>query len=188
MIDDLLELSSIESGRIKIHTEKTNVRKLTHECIRLIQPLAAARDINIQHNLDSAAAAYILVDQTRFKQVIINLLSNGIKYNKTGSLVSVDLRQNDEQVCITVSDTGPGLTKEQQKRLFLPFERIYNNTDVEGSGIGLNICKHLTELMGGHVGVNSKYRSGSQFWLEFPLYRSETVENYTREAADTETQ
>ncbi len=184
LIDDLLEVSAIETGRIKILPIKTNVCAISHACITMLRPLAQHKAIRFQHNLDELTAVYINADPTRLKQIIINLLSNAIKYNNAGSLISLELTTDATAMRLSLSDNGPGLTKAQQKRLFLPFERIYDYPDIEGTGIGLNICKHLTELMNGRIGVNSKYRSGSQFWLEFPLAIESTVSIDDQETVD----
>lgn len=169
LMDDLLEISTIESGKITIRPEKTNINALAQECIALIQPLAHRKAITVQDELQNSPPVYIHVDPTRLKQVMINLLSNAIKYNKQGGDVSVSMEINDNKARIAVTDTGPGLTEDQQNRLFLPFERLYAQAGIDGSGIGLNICKHLTEMMGGRIDVKSQYRNGSQFRLEFSL-------------------
>jgi len=186
LIDDLLELSTIESGHIKIRYERINICELALDCVNMIFPQTGRKNILIRHNLHTCPATYIQIDATRLKQIIINLLSNAIKYNQSGSEITLGIETDTDTVRITVSDTGTGLTKQQQQRLFLPFERINQDVNIQGSGIGLNICKHLTELMGGKIGVNSKYRTGCQFWLEFPLDSHAAIVDFTHETTESD--
>jgi signal transduction histidine kinase len=109
-------------------------------------------------------------DRMRLRQVMINLLSNAIKFNQVGGRVGVSVVVQGDVAELRVQDTGPGLTEEQQSRLFRPFERL--NADqhqVEGTGIGLALSRHLMTLMGGHIGVHSTPGHGAVFWVRVPL-------------------
>jgi CheY-like chemotaxis protein len=133
-------------------------------------PLAAQRPVTIRHDLDPCDG-YILADRQRLRQVLLNLISNAIKYNLTGGTVHItcstvagtDLR-------ISVTDTGPGIAPDKLGRLFVAFDRLGAETShVEGTGLGLALSKHLIEAMGGAIGIESTVDVGSTFWIELPL-------------------
>lgn len=112
----------------------------------------------------------ILADNVRLKQVLLNLLSNGVKYNSINGKLTISFRELDDNTSrVTVSDTGHGLSEEEQNQLFEPFNRLgAEHTTTEGSGIGLVITKKMVELMGGCIGVESNVGQGSAFWVQLP--------------------
>lgn len=176
LINEVLDLARVESGQMTVSLEQVALRPLLEECLTLVRPQAQARDVRL---LDVACgdAWQVRADRTRLKQVFLNLLSNAIKYNQTAGVVSVGCVLEDEGICIRFSDTGAGLTSEQQARLFVPFERLDagEHHHVEGTGIGLALSKRLMTLMGGQIGVESQVGEGSTFWVRLPRAQDGTA-------------
>ena len=172
LINEVLDLARIEAGRFNINPEPIALRALIVDCLALIRPQAEARGIRI--SIHSSAAeqdcdAQVLADGTRLKQVLINLLSNAVKYNRDQGELSVVCVNLGGSVQIRISDTGAGLSPEQQTRLFVAFERLdADRSATEGTGIGLALSKRLVELMRGEIGVESSPGSGSTFWFTLP--------------------
>jgi signal transduction histidine kinase len=130
--------------------------------------MADKHNIKISIELNSFEREKILGDRKRIKQILLNFLSNAIKYNQEAGTVTINAETpRQDKLRILISDTGKGLTELEQQSLFNSFERLgANKTDIEGTGLGLSITKQLAELMGGKVGVNSTVGKGSTFWLE----------------------
>jgi PAS domain S-box-containing protein len=168
MINDLLDLSRIESGKLAFAVEATPLRPLVERAMQIVQPMLAAQQIDM-HKPD-VPDLHVLADAARLRQVLINLLSNAIKYNRPGGRVDIECRQlADERLQLRVTDTGPGLSTAQISKLFRPFERLGAEFGaVDGAGIGLALSKQLSELMGGELGVESTPGQGSTFWIELP--------------------
>ncbi len=171
LINEVLDLARIESGNINFSREKIGLRSLVDECLALVASQATRLDISLSRAPIPDDAA-LQADSTRLRQVLLNFLSNAIKYNRHGGSVHVALGRGEalpNSWRITVSDSGKGLSPEQQEQLFQPFNRLgAEHSGIEGTGIGLAISKRLIELMGGQVGVASQPGSGSTFWLELP--------------------
>ncbi len=168
LINEILDLAAIESGKLSISLEPVSLRELLHECQSMIEPLALRRSVHMQFPA-SCGDFHVHADRTRIKQVLINLLSNAIKYNSVGGSVLVDCSEKPAtgHVRITVTDTGPGLAPEKLTQLFQPFNRLgQEGTGEEGTGIGLVVSKRLIELMDGAIGVESTVGVGSIFWVE----------------------
>jgi len=167
LINEILDLALIESGKLSLSIEPISLSEVMHECQAMIEPQAQKRAISVSfprfENL-----CFVKADRTRLKQVLINLLSNAIKYNKIGGTVSVGCILDDsKRVRICVRDSGAGLNSEMQAQLFQPFNRLgKENSAEEGTGIGLVVCKRLVELMGGTIGAESTVGEGSMFWIE----------------------
>jgi len=169
LINEVLDLSKIESGRLDVTMEKVVISNLLPQCLVLIEPALKAQQVKLVNNMSHTDYS-VQADFTRFKQVLLNLLSNAIKYNSTQGCITIDSELIDKQrLRICVSDTGDGLTKEQIDKLFTSFERLNPKLNVEGTGIGLVITKKLIELMGGSIGVDSVPSKGSTFWVELRL-------------------
>ncbi|HEX2797837.1 MAG TPA: ATP-binding protein [Immundisolibacter sp.] len=167
LINEILDLALIESGRLLLSQEPMALDEVLRDCQAMIEPLANKYRVTLSFcHFD--APCYVRADRTRVKQVLINLLSNAIKYNHAGGAVVVECSvQSDQRVRISVKDTGQGLEPDQLARLFEPFNRLgQENGSEEGTGIGLVMTKRLVELMGGAIGVASTVGTGSVFWVE----------------------
>lgn len=170
LINEILDLAVIESGKLSLSLEPISLAEVMQECRAMIEPQAQKRSIGITFPRFDMPC-FVKADRTRVKQVLINLLSNAIKYNTAGGAVVVDYAASAPQrMRISVRDSGKGLTAEQLSQLFQPFNRLGQETSIEeGTGIGLVVCKRLIELMGGAIGVESTVGEGSVFWLELNL-------------------
>lgn len=184
LINEILDLALIESGKLMMLQETINLSEVLRDCQLMIIPQAEARGITILFP-DSMHELYLDADKTRIKQVMINLLSNAIKYNCEDGTVTVACEiTKDHLMHVSVSDTGPGLAPEMLEQLFQPFNRLGQEASgAEGTGIGLVVTKQLVELMGGRIGVHSEVGAGSTFWFELPLSVESTAS--TSVAGDT---
>jgi PAS domain S-box-containing protein len=174
LIGDILDLARVESGQLSLAIEPVNPASLLKECLDMVQPLAQSRDVTLMPvqglEAPTSQGLQLLADRMRLRQVMINLLSNAIKFNQVGGRVGVSLVVNGDMAELRVQDTGPGLSEEQQSRLFMPFERLNaDQIQVEGTGIGLALSRHLMTLMNGHIGVDSTPGHGAVFWVRVPL-------------------
>jgi len=170
LINEILDLSLIESGKLSLSPEPMSLVEVMLECQAMIEPQAQKRGISVSFP-QFEIAYFVKADRTRVKQVLINLLSNAIKYNKVdGTVVVTCLLSTPGRIRICVKDTGEGLSPEKLAQLFQPFNRLGQEASVEeGTGIGLVVCKRLVELMGGVIGVESTVGKGSVFWIELNL-------------------
>ncbi|NJA05064.1 CHASE2 domain-containing protein [Methylococcaceae bacterium WWC4] len=170
LINDLLDLARIESGKLSLNLTAVELTTLLDDCLAWIAPLANPNAIVVELANPLAATTCLYADAGRAKQVLLNFLSNAVKYNRPGGRVVVSTQTTDAgYIRIAVTDTGPGLSTAQLDRLFKSFERLdAEHSGIEGTGIGLAIAKQLTELMAGRVGVSSIPEVGSTFWAEFP--------------------
>jgi PAS domain S-box-containing protein len=162
LINDVLDLSSLEGGELRIALQPVALAPLVAQALPLLGPLRDDHRVQLR---TGALDATVMADATRLRQVLINLLSNAIKYNREGGEVLVEARSEGTQVCLRVADTGPGMNAEQLAQLFEPFNRLGRETSaaVEGTGIGLAIVKALVEHMGGSIRVQSSEGFGSVF-------------------------
>jgi signal transduction histidine kinase/ActR/RegA family two-component response regulator len=170
LINEILDLALIESGRVTLSQEPVSLGEIMLECRTMIEPQARKRGIDMTFpQLD--VPSYIRADRTRIKQVFLNLLFNAIKYNKPEGTIAVEYTQSrPDGIRISVRDSGAGLAPEQLAQLFQPFNRLGRETGAEeGTGIGLVVTKRLVELMGGTIGVESVVGVGSVFWIELSL-------------------
>ena len=167
LINQILDLAVIESGKLSLSQEAVSLIDVLHECQAMIESQAQKRDIHISFlPFDYTWFAY--ADRTRVKQVLINLLSNAIKYNCKHETVQVKCAlSTPERIRITIKDSGAGLPPEKLAQLFQPFNRLgQEDGNEQGTGIGLVVTKRLVELMGGTIGVESTVGVGSEFWIE----------------------
>ena len=167
LIDEILDLTLIESGRLLLSLEATSLRDVLQDCQAKIAPQAEQKDIHINF-AEVADTCFVSADHTRLKQVVVNLLSNAIKYNRPNGTVEVTCSEpSSRRLRISVRDSGEGLTSQQMAQLFQPFNRLGQETGSElGTGIGLVVSRRLVELMDGEIGVTSIVGVGSVFWLE----------------------
>ncbi len=180
LINEILNLARIEAGEVDIFIENISFSDVIIDCIQLITPLLQNKEIELSTtfqtsviNINSMLDVKLLIkaDKVRLKQVLLNLLGNAVKYNKHQGNIIIDVStEGNERVKISIMDTGLGLTKVKQDKLFTAFERLgAESTEVEGSGIGLVITKKLIELMNGDIGFTSNVGIGSTFWITLPI-------------------
>lgn len=167
MINDVLDLSKIEAGRLELIKEAFNFKILLHDLQSMFELLAKEKALTFEVITDENVPDFIIQDESKFRQVLINLIGNAIKYTDSGS-VSVLTHLVDNQLEIKIKDTGRGIPENQLNDIFEPFKQVrgYNN---KGTGLGLAICHHLSILMNGTLTVQSKIGFGSTFTLSVPL-------------------
>jgi len=170
LINEILDLSLIESGKVRMSREPVSLDEVMLECRAMIESQAVTRGIGLSFQ-KLALPHFVQADRTRLKQVLINLLFNAIKYNKPGGSVAVEYTVSpSDSIRISVRDTGLGMAQEQLAQLFQPFNRLGKETGAEeGTGMGLVVTKRLVELMGGSIGAGSVLGVGSVFWIELSL-------------------
>jgi PAS domain S-box-containing protein len=169
MINDVLDLSRIESGNLRLHTETLDLAELVSATLSMVEGEARHRGIGISQEL-AVDSLTVLGDATRVKQILTNLLTNAVKYNVDAGMIRITSHVADDAMTeITVSDTGMGMTPEQMAQLFEPFNRLGRERSAQqGTGIGLVISQRLAELMGGSLWVHSQPGKGSSFVLALP--------------------
>ena len=172
LINEVLDIARIETGRLSFSPEPIQASEVLQETLDLIEPLATQR--NIRLHLAEIPDRHIRADHQRFKQVLLNLMSNAVKYNREGGRVTVTCAAPEavpaERLRLVISDTGPGIPADKLGRLFTPFDRLdADETLVPGTGLGLALSKSLVEAMGGAIGVESVAGQGSTFWVEMPI-------------------
>lgn len=174
LVDEILDIAIVESGKLQLSKDTISLADLLSECQQLMDPQAKKREIILDFSA-TKKSYFVEADATRLKQVLVNLLTNAIKYSNVGGYVevfySVITTANAKKgIRISVKDTGPGLSQEKMLRLFEPFNRLgQENKNTEGTGIGLVVCKRLINLMGGVIGVDTTVGLGSVFWIEMAL-------------------
>ncbi|MGH2721867.1 MAG: ATP-binding protein, partial [Actinomycetota bacterium] len=176
LINEILDISRIEEGRLSLSLENVDVGEVVGEVIDLMIPLAARGRVTIDGSGSPPLSSAALADRQRLKQVLLNLVGNAVKYNRPGGAVRLTTGPTPEgRVRVAVADTGHGIAPEDLGRLFSPFERIgAERTEVEGTGLGLVLAKRLVEAMGGTVGVESRVGEGSTFWVDLAPAESPT--------------
>lgn len=170
LIDDVLDMARVESGRTQLLLESVDPVRLIEECTELIEAMATQRGITLSKHLATEPRIAIKADGTRLKQVLLNLLSNAVKYNREGGTVTLVTELVDPRMYrITISDTGLGVPAEHREKLFEPFFRLPEHSRTPGTGIGLTITRRLIELMDGRLGLDTLTGEGSTFWVELPF-------------------
>jgi PAS domain S-box-containing protein len=174
LINEILDLSKIESGKMEVSIEPINLNKLLTETMAFIRPMAQKANITLIDFMSGSEEITILADEFRLRQVILNLIANGVKYNKSGGSVTLNHEiLNNHYVRINVQDTGYGIPEGFQNKIFNPFERGGAEfSQIEGTGIGLSVTKKLVELMRGKISFNSVENKGSCFYFDMPLAAS----------------
>ncbi len=174
LVNEILDLSKIEAGHMDLSLEPTDIVATLGESVSLVQPLADSRRISIAFDLgelEVVPKTLVRVDPNRLKQVLLNVLSNAVKYNRDGGAVTIAAAAaSSGMLRIAISDTGPGIPHEQYDEVFRPFSRLgMEASKIEGTGIGLAISRQLIESMDGRLEFESSLGEGSRFWLEIPL-------------------
>ena len=172
LINEILDIARVESGRFQLSLEPVLAEQAVDEAISLMRPLAAERKIEIERTALLESSPHIRADRQRLKQVLLNLLANAVKYNRRAGRVIVDLAElPDNRFRISIIDEGPGIPPDKRARLFSPFDRLgAENSDTQGTGLGLALSKRLTEAMGGSIGEGGP-AMGACFWIEFPIVK-----------------
>ena len=173
LIDDVLDLARIESGRLQLSMEAVDPGAVLQACVGLVQSMADKCRITLDIQVGPGAAPSVWADKTRLEQALLNLMSNGIKYNTEGGQVTVSCGAGaDGWLRISISDTGIGIPEASMAELFEPFARLgAEKGAAQGTGIGLTITKRLVKIMGGELGVESKVGKGSTFWVDLRIYK-----------------
>ncbi|HEX8281096.1 MAG TPA: PAS domain S-box protein, partial [Chthoniobacterales bacterium] len=188
LINEVLDISRIEAGNLQLSVEPVRVGDAVAEAVDLVRPFAAERTIELKTLTEADETCFVRGDRQRLKQVLLNLLSNAIKYTPVGGRVSVCYEAAaDGMLRLSVADTGRGIPVDKLARLFTPFDRLgAEQSDVEGTGLGLALCRRLMEAMQGRIGVNSRTGDGSTFWIEIPLAESplKRMESQLRDMAE----
>jgi len=169
LINEILDLSGIESGKIKINEEQVKLSEIIEEkVIPIISPIAADRKLSLVNEVSKDSDLSVLCDPLRLAQILINLMSNAVKYNKDEGTITLSAHRTSEgMILVSVTDTGPGIPKEKQETIFTPFYRLEKHrNEVEGAGIGLTITKRLVELMDGKMHLDSVPGVGTCFSFE----------------------
>jgi CheY-like chemotaxis protein len=161
----VLDIARVETGELRMSPEPISASELIQESIALIAPLAAQRSIRLITDFGDCAGAHVVADRQRLKQILLNLFSNAIKYNREAGEIRCSLRSDDdERLAILVSDTGAGMSRDQLSRLFESFERLAaERGNVDGTGLGLALSRRLADAMGGTLEVESEPGRGSTF-------------------------
>ena len=170
LINQVLDLAKIEAGAVPVTLEEVAVSDVVTDCAAMSAPLAEKQGVALV--IEPIKEGLVCqADALQMRHVLLNLVSNAIKFNNADGQVHVETKQLDSSfVRICVADTGPGLSDEHQTQLFEPFNRLaFENSGVHGSGVGLTIAKQLAELMGGSVGFTSQLGEGSTFWIDLPM-------------------
>lgn len=171
LINEILDLARIEAGRIELSIESVDIVDLVRECSDMLDPLAAGQDITVTiENHDGPL--HVMADRSRLKQILLNLGSNAIKYNRQGGSVRIGFGTSPTPGLqrILVCDTGIGIPQDMLRKVFEPFNRIgADRTAIEGTGIGLTVTRQLVEHMNGAIGVESTVGEGSTFWFDLPV-------------------
>jgi len=167
LVNDILDYAKAEAGMIKLAPETVALPELVHQCVTMVEPRAAHAEVTITARVDPVVRE-IVADPLRLKQVLLNLLTNAVKFNEQGGSVRMQVRASEDKISISVRDTGRGIAEEQMDRLFDPYYQAAHGDQGIGTGLGLSIIKHLVELHGGSIHVESVPGSGSVFTVWLP--------------------
>ena len=172
LINQILDLAKIEADQSSFSLEDVNANEVVADCVALTKPLGEPREIKIIDKVSGGPSSLLRTDRVRLKQILLNLFSNAVKYNKVGGTVTVEGRQMDGRfLCLSVTDTGIGIAEKDHSSIFQMFHRLGADSTKakEGTGIGLSVAKLLAERLAGRVGFESEEGIGSTFWVELPL-------------------
>ncbi len=167
LVNDILDLSRIEAGRIELKLASIDLRGPIEDALALMAPIAEAKKVRVAADLSDSLRA--VADPDRLRQIVVNFLSNAIKFSPAGSVVSVHARVTDQHVRIEVRDRGAGISRDDAKKLFAPFSQLKAGKAAGGAGLGLSISRRLVELMSGEIGVESEVGKGATFFFTLPV-------------------
>jgi len=172
LINDILDLSKVESGRISLHLSEINIANTLNEAVTINEQDAEKQNINFEFDSSIDADSMVEADTTRLRQVFVNLISNAINYNKqAGSITIKTEMMPKEEIRVSFTDTGPGIDENRFDELFTPFNRLdMELKGIAGNGIGLAISKRLIQLMGGDIGAYNNINEGCTFWVQLPIH------------------
>lgn len=178
LINDILDLSKIESGYVDLYPENIKIEEVKNDLKLLFDELALSKELNFEVEINENSPEIVFVDKQRLEQILKNLLSNAFKFTPKDGLVKVDFYKKDERLEIAVQDTGIGIPEEKQKLIFEAFQQADGSTSREygGTGLGLSISKELAKLMGANISLTSKIGEGSTFILSLPLEQTLKIE------------
>jgi len=168
LINDVLDLTAIEAGKVKVSIGPIRIRAVIHQCVQFVTPLAEKKGISLSIATSVGEEHMVLADSIRLQQILLNLLDNAIKYNRENGTVLIHSEVKDDLLYVHLIDSGIGIAAAEQQQIFKPFYRSDCN-HVEGTGIGLSLVSQLIHLMNGEVGVESSCGNGSDFWISLPL-------------------
>jgi len=164
-VEDMLTIDKLESGKLQLNLSAVELRSLVEEAFDSLGPQAKGRELALANNVEKIE---VVADKNRLYQVLMNLLTNAIKFSPDGAAISVSSEKKESEVIVSVKDEGPGITKEEQSKLFEKFHQV-NSADSKGFGLGLSISKLIVTKHGGSLGVASEPGQGSTFWFSLPL-------------------
>jgi signal transduction histidine kinase/CheY-like chemotaxis protein len=181
LINDVLDISQIEAQRMSLRKDWVALEGVVNEAVIAVQPLVESRSLYLKVNIpDEIPLVYC--DQTRIRQVLLNLVSNAARVTETGG-IAIDVERIEDTIQVSVTDTGPGIAEADLKKLFQPFRQLDGSLKRKhgGSGLGLNISRNFVELHGGKIGVDSQVGAGSRFWFTLPVHAlADPQTGYTR--------
>jgi CheY-like chemotaxis protein/anti-sigma regulatory factor (Ser/Thr protein kinase) len=172
-LNEILDLSKVEAGRMELAPCVFSVGDAIEYVMLMVRERAAAHSVSLQLHVD-ADVGEIEADELRFKQIVLNLVGNAVKFTPDGGRVSVSATTADNQLVVTVADDGPGIAAADRERIFESFQQGGRGpTNEEGTGLGLTLCRRIVELFGGRIWLESELGRGSTFGFAIPLVRSE---------------
>lgn len=175
LIDDVLSLSRLETKGPASDIEPIDIIRIINACSDMLRPMAVKEQLTLRVKLPQTVIL-VMADATRVRQVLLNFISNAIKYNKPNGVIDIYAELKDHFLRINVRDSGQGIPADKQKDIFTPFSRLGNETSgIQGNGIGLAISKHLAESMNGQIGFSSQEDAGSVFWVDIPLAENSDI-------------
>lgn len=172
LINQTLDLSQIESGQIELDIVELHLNDVLKQVLTILKPIITAKNITINSNISNTSLPMLLTDEQSLTQILINLISNAVKYNIDNGSINITAEEiSGNLLRISIQDSGRGIPENLHKTIFDPFTRATNVRAIEGSGIGLSLCKKLISLMQGDIGFTSTESNGSTFWIDVPLHK-----------------